>query len=199
MAPADTATQPQDVETTPPETEAPENDQESHSPEDLSEKYRSLRKGFDDKSKELKSLRTENDTLKQRLERVERKFRDDDEEPDPSKDQDTPVTKSDLDVLRFETANAQRIGLATEEYSQYRSEGLAPERALKLALVDKGITDDKSLAEHLRQQKASSAPSATDRSGDPEDVSPDVQERMKRFNYSKETYLKYRNQVEGRR
>ena len=182
----------QDGQEPSPDTDTPENGDPPPSEDILKEKYSALRKGFDEKSKEIKDLRN---TVKE-LEAFRKKFSDDDDEEEET---DDTVTKSDLESLKFETMNANKISLAEDEYLEYKSQGISPSLALKLALLDKGIADETKLSEHLRQAEAASQPSAVDRESGTSDWTKEDEERAKRFGYSLETRKRYKDMVEGRR
>jgi len=204
----DNASSPPDVEKTPQETpegtdaSKPEGKETPQSPEELEEENVALKKrvselrtGIDEQGTSIKSLKDEVGSLR----KFQDRFQFADEEPE-AKEEDNVATKDDLALNKFEILNAERIALAQEEYDAYKEEGIKPTLALKLGLLDKGITDDKKLAEHLRQTEVASAPSAVDRSGDdPDEFSKEDRERAKNFQYDLETRKEHRDFVEGRK
>jgi len=126
--------------------------------QDLSEKHAAARQGFDQKSIELKKLKSA--------------FLNDDEDEIEDEVLEPPAaTKQDLstmkDQIRWELKNEKQIELADKngKFTTYLSEGITSDKALKLALFDEGITNDAARSESVRQSSVS-APSVTvDRSG----------------------------------
>jgi hypothetical protein len=151
-------TDPQNVDaspadgTTPPADPSTQDDPIRSHPlyKELEEKHSAARKGLDDKAKELKRIKTA-------------LLNDEPVSPAPT------APKSDAQKMKedivWEMRNEEKISLASKEYESYVADGIPRDKALKLALLDKGITDDKSLSEHLRQQASSAPPSGVNRDG----------------------------------
>lgn len=115
------------------------------------------------------------------------------EEPKEEESKPQYITKDALEQAKWEIAHEKEIDLAAEEYRSYLSSGYKPKDALRLAHLDKGIRSENPKVGGTAQ------PGATVDRSPTEDISPEVQEDMRQFGYSKETYLKYKDMVLGKK
>ena len=114
----------------------------------------------------------------------------DEEEVEPEEKEETPsvgFTQKDKDDLKWEIKNQNKIDLAQEEYESYREKGMNSPDALRLAHLDKGITEE-NVSEHLRQSE-SSVPGGNVHRDDKPEIPESVRKDMEIWGYSEETYL----------
>jgi hypothetical protein len=148
------------------------------------------RKKMDESTIEAKKLRSEIARLKTLA---------GEEEEDKEEKKETPayLTKDEYERGKFEIMNSEKISLNEDGYKSYLEKGYDPSDALRLSHLDKGITQE-NMSEHMRQAQSSQSGQKVDRSGG-EIVSPEEEETMKLWGFSKETYLKHKDAVLKRR
>lgn len=153
---ADTTTVPQQSEA---QNDSDTTQKESPSgAEDYKEKYAAAQK-------EISEWRGRAEKRAEEVNRYKRALLGEDE---PQKESEPELAnKSDLEALkndiRWELKNESQISIADQngKYSEYISQGLSKDVALKLALFDEGITNNADSS--LRQAKVAAPPAGLDR------------------------------------
>lgn len=141
---------------------------QAHSEESDSKKPSTFdaRKAFDSTNERLNKVAAKIDKIDPDvLQKIADKLGITQEQAEQKVEDKSPDVRSIVSQEIWQATNAERIAKANENgrYEAYVSEGIKPDRALRLAEQDLGVVVDTS--EQTRQKKASSADAPVDRTG----------------------------------